>query len=142
MAGFSSRLAVTRSGMADPVKNAKGNGVENGTAKADSVKTAGAKGGTAAKAAASDAAATTGDAVATTGNAVKTVGAAKDKVLAAGSRTATLATVGVTAVKERRKIAAGAGGGLVMLLAGAFAVGRASARRRTGPLTRLTNGRI
>ncbi|MDJ1130744.1 hypothetical protein [Streptomyces iconiensis] len=111
--------------------------MENGTAKAGSVKNAGAKGGAAAKSAASDAAATAEETASSVGV------TAKDKLVSAGSKAGTAATVGLTVVKERQKIVACAGGGLLVLLAGAFALGRRTAGPgRTGPLTRLTNGRI
>ncbi|MBO8186342.1 hypothetical protein [Streptomyces spirodelae] len=115
--------------MADPVKNSKGSVTES---KAESAKANGAKSG--AKA---------GEAVSAVGGAARKKGeAAKDTVVSVGSKAGTAATVGVTAVKERKKITAGAAGGLVLLLAGAFALGRGSARRSAGPLTRLTDGRL
>ncbi|MEU6841612.1 hypothetical protein ABZ930_07010 [Streptomyces sp. NPDC046716] len=45
-------------------------------------------------------------------------------------------------VKHRRAIAIGAGSGVVAGLAGAFALGRGSARRGQGPITRWTGGRF
>ncbi|NSC25035.1 hypothetical protein FM076_29310 [Streptomyces albus subsp. chlorinus] len=111
--------------MADPVKNAKDNGAKKAA-------TAGAR--TATKA---------GEAAGSAGEAARRGSeAAKDTLVAVTSTAGTMATAGLTAVKERKKVAAGAGGGLLALLAGAFALGRTTARRRTGPLTRLTRGRI
>ncbi|MCA1221909.1 hypothetical protein [Streptomyces sp. 8L] len=54
------------------------------------------------------------------------------------------ATLAWTAVKDRKRIAAGAGAGFVGLMGAAFAAGRATAKSHTkgGPLTRLTSGRI
>lgn len=54
------------------------------------------------------------------------------------------ATLAWTVVKDRKKIAAGAGAGFVGLMGAAFAVGRATAKTHAkgGPLTRLTSGRI
>ncbi|MGP3990089.1 hypothetical protein [Streptomyces sp. 3N207] len=135
--------------MADPVKNAKGNSAESAakTATANGAKDGGtrraAKSTSPTTAAASRTAAKAGEAANSAGEAAKKKGeAAKDTLVSVGSKAGTAATVGVAAVKERKKITAGAAGGLLALLAGAFALGRRTARRSAGPVTRLTNGRI
>ncbi|MBQ1124468.1 hypothetical protein ACH4RA_02060 [Streptomyces smyrnaeus] len=134
--------------MADPVKNSKGSSANS---KAATVTSNAAKGGaqratkaaSETTAAASRTAAKAGEAANSAGEAAKKKGeAAKDTLVSVGSKAGTAATVGVTAVKERKKITAGAAGGLLVLVAGAFALGRRSARRSAGPLTRLTDGRI
>ncbi|MGW5733236.1 MULTISPECIES: hypothetical protein [Streptomyces] len=45
-------------------------------------------------------------------------------------------------VKHRKAIAAGAGGGVLAALAGAYGLGRASVLRSQGPITRATRGRF
>ncbi|MEV5607342.1 hypothetical protein [Streptomyces sp. NPDC052225] len=52
------------------------------------------------------------------------------------------ATTAWSVIKNRKAIAAGAGGGVLAGLAGAYALGRASARRGHGPITRWTGGRF
>lgn len=68
--------------------------------------------------------------------------AVKNRLVSVTSTAGTAASIGLTAVRERKTLAAGAGGGLLALLTGAFALGRGTARRKRGPLTRLTGGRI
>ncbi|UNT00255.1 hypothetical protein MMF93_30180 [Streptomyces tubbatahanensis] len=110
--------------MADPVKNAKTDSAKKPAAATRTVAEAGGAAGSA-------------------GEAVKRKGEAAKNTLASATSTASAAaTAGLVAVTQRKKIAAGAGGSLLALLAGAFALGRTTTRRRTGPLTRLTGGRI
>lgn len=45
-------------------------------------------------------------------------------------------------VKKRKALAASVGAGLIGAVGAAFAAGRATAKPRTGPLTRLAHGRI
>ncbi|WP_158690494.1 hypothetical protein [Streptomyces sp. 142MFCol3.1] len=52
------------------------------------------------------------------------------------------ATTAWTLVKNRKAVAACAGGGAIAALLGAFSLGRAGARRGQGPLTRATGGRF
>lgn len=52
------------------------------------------------------------------------------------------ATTAWGVIKHRKAIAAGAGGGVLVALAGAYGLGRASARRGHGPITRATGGRF
>ncbi|WP_326686457.1 MULTISPECIES: hypothetical protein [unclassified Streptomyces] len=96
---------------------------------ADSVKNAKANG-------------TTGGAASKARSAVVDAGDGAKRAAKAAEAVGTKATAGLALVKARKKIAAGAGGSLIALFAGAFALGRKSASRKTGPLTRLTHGRI
>ncbi|MEU6765591.1 hypothetical protein ABZ916_24110 [Streptomyces sp. NPDC046853] len=52
------------------------------------------------------------------------------------------ATTAWAVVKHRRAIVAGAGGGAIAALVGAYGLGRVSARRGHGPITRATGGRF
>ncbi|MEU3369268.1 hypothetical protein ABZ734_02055 [Streptomyces sp. NPDC006660] len=47
-----------------------------------------------------------------------------------------------TVVRKRKQIAAGVGGGVLAALAGAYSLGRTTARRGQGPFTRATGGRF
>ncbi|NEC66397.1 hypothetical protein [Streptomyces sp. SID9727] len=58
------------------------------------------------------------------------------------ARVGSAATTAWTVIKLRKAIATGAAVGVVGLAGVAFATGRATAKPRTGPLTRLANGRI
>ncbi|WP_338701111.1 hypothetical protein V2W30_29065 [Streptomyces sp. Q6] len=52
------------------------------------------------------------------------------------------ATTTWSVIKHRKAMAAGVGGGVLAGLAGAYALGRANARRGHGPITRWTGGRF
>lgn len=58
------------------------------------------------------------------------------------ARVGSAATTAWSVIKLRKAIAAGAAVSVVSIAGVAFATGRATARPRTGPLTRLANGRI
>ncbi|MEU2020753.1 hypothetical protein ABZ565_01030 [Streptomyces sp. NPDC016469] len=58
------------------------------------------------------------------------------------ARVGSAATSAWTVIKLRKAIAAGAAVSVVSIVGVAFATGRATAKPRTGPLTRLANGRI
>ncbi|WP_353945499.1 hypothetical protein ABII15_30590 [Streptomyces sp. HUAS MG91] len=77
------------------------------------------------------------------------VGALASKAKAGGAFLSTVpaksvqaATTAWSVIKHRKAIAASAGGGVLAGLAGAYALGRASARRGHGPITRWTGGRF
>ncbi|MFG3281552.1 hypothetical protein [Streptomyces sp. NPDC048111] len=53
-----------------------------------------------------------------------------------------VASTAWTVVRKRKQIAVGVGGGAVAALAGAYSLGRATARRAQGPFTRATGGRF
>ncbi|MFJ9419410.1 hypothetical protein ACIRPT_35415 [Streptomyces sp. NPDC101227] len=63
-------------------------------------------------------------------------------VAATADRIAGTAGATWTAVKNRKAIAVGAGAGLIGVAGAAFAAGRATTKAQSGPLTRLTHGRI
>ncbi|MEU3192405.1 hypothetical protein ABZ686_17645 [Streptomyces sp. NPDC006992] len=118
--------------MADPVKNSKGRSAES------AVETVTANGaGPGAHGAA------TGEGAHSAGENPRTKSeAAKDTLVSAGAKAGAAAAAGATAVKERRNLTVGTAGGLLALLAGAFALGRRTARSSAGPVTRWTRGRI
>ncbi|MGC4951470.1 hypothetical protein ACLQ2N_35555 [Streptomyces sp. DT224] len=58
------------------------------------------------------------------------------------ARVGSAATTAWTVIKLRKAIATGAAVGVVSIAGVAFATGRATAKPRTGPLTRLAHGRI
>ncbi|WP_338703346.1 hypothetical protein V2W30_39050 [Streptomyces sp. Q6] len=71
------------------------------------------------------------------------------KAKAGGAMLSTVPTKSVQAaatawsvIKHRKAIATGAGGGVLAGLVGAYALGRANARRGHGPITRWTGGRF
>lgn len=66
----------------------------------------------------------------------------KQAAISAGGKVASTAVTAWTVVKNRKVIAAGAGAGLAGVMSAAFAAGRHSAKTGSGPLTRLTGGRI
>ena len=66
----------------------------------------------------------------------------RQKLASASSTAATAASATWTVVKNRKAVAAGVGTGALTAFAASFAAGRYSARRRTGPFTRLTGGRL
>ncbi|MDF4252201.1 MULTISPECIES: hypothetical protein [unclassified Streptomyces] len=118
--------------MADPVKNSKGRSAKS------AVETVPANG---ADPGARNAA--TGKGAHSAEENPRTKGeAAKDTLVSAGAKAGAAAAAGATVVKERRNLTAGTAGGLLALLAGAFALGRRTARNSAGPLTRWTRGRI
>lgn len=72
----------------------------------------------------------------------KGVQAGRQAVVSASSKAASTAATAWTVLKARKIIAAGAGAGLLAVIAGSFAAGRGSAMRRVGPVTRITKGRL
>ncbi|MDN3297827.1 hypothetical protein QWM81_28065 [Streptomyces ficellus] len=60
----------------------------------------------------------------------------------AAEQTAGKAGVAWTLVKARKAAVAGAGAGVVTVVASSYALGRRSGLRRRGPLSRLTGGRL
>ncbi|MFG2138399.1 hypothetical protein [Streptomyces sp. NPDC048650] len=76
------------------------------------------------------------------GQAKTSIESGRRAAVAASEKCAAAAGTVWTAVKNRKVVAAGAGAGLIGIVSAAFAAGRATARPRTGPLTRLAHGRI
>ncbi|WP_139140681.1 hypothetical protein [Streptomyces abyssalis] len=68
--------------------------------------------------------------------------AGRQKLVSASSTAATAATTTWSVVKNRKGIAAGIGTGAISAVAASFAAGRYSARRKAGPFTRFTGGRL
>ncbi|WP_314173157.1 hypothetical protein [Streptomyces winkii] len=68
--------------------------------------------------------------------------AGRAKLNSASSSAASAASATWTVVKNRKGVAAGVGTGALTAVAASFAAGRYSVRRRTGPFTRLTGGRL
>ncbi|WP_055488121.1 hypothetical protein [Streptomyces sp. WMMB 322] len=68
--------------------------------------------------------------------------AGRQKLVTVSSTAATAASATWTVVKNRKAVAAGLGTGALTAFAATFAAGRYSVRRRTGPFTRFTGGRL
>lgn len=84
-----------------------------------------------------------GDATRRAGHvASKSAEAGRQKLVSVSSTAATMASATWTVVKNRKAVAAGLGTGAITAVAASFAAGRYSAKRRTGPFTRLTGGRL
>ncbi|MEU2247227.1 hypothetical protein [Streptomyces sp. NPDC019224] len=66
----------------------------------------------------------------------------RQAVTAHAARVGSAATTAWTVIRLRKAIATGAAVGVVSIAGAAFATGRATAKPRTGPLTRLAHGRI
>ncbi|MEV7468365.1 hypothetical protein AB0O20_17955 [Streptomyces kronopolitis] len=66
----------------------------------------------------------------------------RQAAVAATGHVAATAVTTWKVVKNRKAIAASIGAGLIGAVGAAFAAGRATAKPRTGPLTRLVHGRI
>jgi hypothetical protein len=66
----------------------------------------------------------------------------RQKLASASSTAATAASATWTVVKNRKGVAAGLGTGALTAVAASFAAGRYSIRRKNGPLTRRTGGRL
>ncbi|MFE9723712.1 hypothetical protein ACFYQ5_08980 [Streptomyces sp. NPDC005794] len=100
-----------------------------------------------AKSSAQDAAESAESGVRSAGLATKRAAAvgwdtSRQTVLETAGKVTSKATTAWTVVKHRKAIAVGAAAGLGGLVGGAFALGRQTARTHTGPITRLTGGRI
>nr|WP_078969460.1 hypothetical protein [Streptomyces cyaneogriseus] len=74
--------------------------------------------------------------------AAKGVEAGRRVLATVPGRVTTTAQTAWTVIAHRKLVAAGAAAGVTALSAASYAVGRRSARRTLGPLTRLTGGRI
>ncbi|MCX5384522.1 hypothetical protein [Streptomyces sp. NBC_00083] len=129
-------------------------GARSATTKAASATTTGAKSATTdaksaaahAKTAASQAKAAASDAKDSTGRGVVALRskakAGGEKLSAVPGKSLRAATTAWTVVQKRKQIAAGLGGGALAALAGAYSLGRVTARRGHGPFTRATGGRF
>ncbi|MFD4695687.1 hypothetical protein [Streptomyces sp. NPDC058463] len=107
-----------------------------------------------AKSAAQDAKSSVRDAAESAGTGVRSAGLAakraavtgwetgRQTVLDKAGRVTSTATIARTVGKHRKAVAVGAAAGVGGLLAGAFTLGRQTARNHAGPITRLTGGRI
>ncbi|MER5896258.1 hypothetical protein [Streptomyces sp. NPDC001876] len=100
-----------------------------------------------AKSSAQEAAESAGTGVRLAGLAAKRAAVAgwetgRQTVLDTAGRVPSTATIARTVGKHRKVMAVGAAAGVGGLLAGAFTLGRQTARSHVGPITRLTGGRL
>ncbi|MET7365621.1 hypothetical protein ABZS61_07265 [Streptomyces sp. NPDC005566] len=100
-----------------------------------------------AKSSAQEAAGSAGTGVRLAGLAAKRAAVAgwetgRQTVLDTAGKVTSNATIARTVGKHRKAMAVGAAAGVGGLLAGAFTLGRQTARTHAGPITRLTGGRL
>lgn len=79
---------------------------------------------------------------ATTEKAKSAARTVQSAVSTAAGQTVGKAGVAWTLLKARKAIAAGAGAGVVTVVASSYALGRRAGLRQRGPLSRLTGGRL
>ncbi|MET7640917.1 hypothetical protein [Streptomyces sp. NPDC005438] len=72
----------------------------------------------------------------------ETVSTAQQQARKTLGKISSRATIGWNLIKHRKAVAVGAAAGVIGLLGGAFAAGRATERSGRGPVTRYTKGRI
>ncbi|MET9364448.1 hypothetical protein ABZX93_26510 [Streptomyces sp. NPDC006632] len=130
---------ATKSAAAKSTARSASGGARSATTKAASAAAPAKSAANQAKSAASEAKDTTGRGVVALRSKAKAGGA---RLSAMPGKSLHAASTAWTVVQKRKQIAAGLGGGVLAALAGAYSLGRVTARRGHGPFTRATGGRF